>query len=52
MSVDEIAGLQDTVDRAVEFTRSFSHYSQTPVYLAVDLGDVIRSGVPIYGSSF
>jgi signal transduction histidine kinase len=43
-SVDEIAGLQDTVDRAVEFTRSFSHYSQTPVYLAaVDLGDVIRS---------
>ena len=43
-SIDEIAGLQDTVDRAVEFTRSFSHYSQTPVYLAaVDLGDVIRS---------
>ena len=43
-SVDEIAGLQDTVDRAVEFTRSFSHYSQTPVYLAaVDLGDVIGS---------
>ena len=43
VSSDEIAGLQDTVDRAVEFTRSFSHYSQTPVYLAVDLGDVIRS---------
>lgn len=44
VSVDEIAALQDTVDRAVEFTRSFSHYSQTPVYLAaVDLGDVIRS---------
>ena len=43
-SSDEIAGLQDTVDRAVEFTRSFSHYSQTPVYLAaVDLGDVIGS---------
>jgi len=43
-SIDEIAGLQDTVDRAVEFTRWFSHYSQTPVYLAaVDLGDVIRS---------
>jgi signal transduction histidine kinase len=43
-SNDEIAGLQDTVDRAVEFTRLFSHYSQTPVYLAaVDLGDVIGS---------
>ena len=43
-SIEEIAGLQDTVDRAVEFTRSFSHYSQTPAYLAaVDFGDIVRS---------
>jgi len=40
----EIQSLQDTVDQAVEFTRSFSHYTQTPVYLsAVELGEILRS---------
>lgn len=43
-STDEIDTLQETVDRAVEFTRSFSNYSQTPVYLsAVDLSEILRS---------
>jgi signal transduction histidine kinase len=42
-STGEIESLQDTVDRAVEFTRSFSHYSQLPVYLNVDLGEVLRT---------
>ncbi len=43
-SSDEIQSLQDTVDRAVEFTRSFSHYTQAPVYLsAVEIGEILRS---------
>jgi signal transduction histidine kinase len=43
-SSDEIQSLQDTVDRAVEFTRSFSQYIQTPVYVsAVELGEILRS---------
>lgn len=42
-STSEIEGLQDTVDRAVEFTRAFSHYGQLPVYLNVDLGEVLRT---------
>lgn len=42
-STGEIEGLQDTVDRAIEFTRAFAHYSQLPVYLNVDLGDVLRT---------
>ena len=41
---DELESLQDTVDQAVEFTRSFSLYTQIPVYLpAVDLDEIIRS---------
>ncbi len=44
ISLDEIDALQETVDRAVEFTRSFSHFTQPPVHLtAVDLGDIIHS---------
>lgn len=44
ISIDEIDALQETVDRAVEFTRSFSHFTQPPVSLtAVDLGDMIHS---------
>jgi len=42
-SISEIESLQDTVDRAIDFTRAFSHYSQLPVYLNVDLEDVIRT---------
>jgi signal transduction histidine kinase len=43
-SGDELESLQDTVDRAVEFARSFSLYTQIPVYLpAVDLDEIIRS---------
>lgn len=42
-STGEIENLQDTVDRAIEFTRAFSHYSQMPVYLNVDLGEVLRT---------
>jgi len=43
VSPDAIESLQDTVDRAIDFTRAFSHYSQVPVYLNVDLGDVLRA---------
>lgn len=43
-SIEEIEALQETVDRAVEFTRSFSHYSQTPVCSStVDLCEILRS---------
>ena len=42
-SAGEIESLQDTVDRAIEFTRAFSHYSQLPVHLNVDLGEVVRA---------
>lgn len=42
-STGEIESLQDTVDRAIEFTRAFSQYSQLPVYLNVDLGEVLRT---------
>lgn len=41
---NEIETLQETVDRAVEFTRAFMHYSQSPTGLSeVDLGDILRT---------
>ena len=43
-SFDEIDQLQETVDRAVEFTRAFSQYSQTPAQFSeLDLGEILRS---------
>jgi signal transduction histidine kinase len=42
--MDEIEALQQTIDRAVEFTRSFSHYCQPPACAsAVDLAEMLRS---------
>ena len=42
--IDEIESLQQTVDRAAEFTRTFLNYSQTPSSMSeVDLGEVLRS---------
>jgi signal transduction histidine kinase len=42
--IDEIESLQQTIDRAAEFTRTFLHYSQTPSSMSeVDLGEVLRS---------
>jgi signal transduction histidine kinase len=39
----EIETLQETVDRAVEFTRAFMHYGQSPTGLSeVDLGEILR----------
>jgi signal transduction histidine kinase len=41
---NEIETLQETVDRAVEFTRAFMHYSQSATGLSeVDLGDILRT---------
>jgi signal transduction histidine kinase len=41
---NEIETLQETVDRAVEFTRAFMHYSQSPAGLTeVDLGEILRA---------
>ena len=43
-NVEEVEALQQTIDRAVEFTRSFSQFSQPPVcVMAVDLGDILNS---------
>jgi signal transduction histidine kinase len=43
-SINEIEALQETVDRAVEFTRAFLHYSQAPTGPSeVDLGEVLRT---------
>jgi signal transduction histidine kinase len=44
----EIETLQQTIDRAVEFTRSFSTYSQPPACLiVVDLTDVVQSVIAV-----
>jgi len=50
----EIEALQQTVDRAVEFTRAFMHYSQTPTgFSELDLGEmlhaVIDANAPHFG---
>lgn len=43
-SIDEIEAFQQAIDRAVDFTRSFSHYSQPPAYAgAVDLEEILHS---------
>jgi signal transduction histidine kinase len=43
-AINEIETLQETVDRAVEFTRAFMHYSQSPAGLSeVDLGEILRT---------
>jgi len=43
---NEIETLQETIDRAVDFTRAFMHYSQTPTGLSeVDLGEIIRTAI-------
>jgi signal transduction histidine kinase len=43
-TTQEIEALQQTVDRAVEFTRAFMHYSQTPTGLSeLDLGEMLHS---------
>ena len=43
-AIDEIESLQQTVDRAAEFTGTFLHYSQTLRSMSeVDLGEVLRS---------
>jgi hypothetical protein len=53
MNRDEVEGLQQTVDRAVEFTRAFSHYSQPLAALArLDLCDLLLSGVKAMAPAF
>ena len=43
-NIDEIDAVQQAIDRAVEFTRSFSHYSQPPACAsAVDLEEILHS---------
>lgn len=43
-NLDEIETLQLTVDRAVEFTRAFSQYTQPPVFTpSVGLGEILRT---------
>lgn len=43
-TANEIEALQETVDRAAEFTRAFLHYSQASTGVsAVDLGDILRT---------
>ena len=43
-NIDEIESLQQTIDKAVELTRSFSHLSQSLTSpCVVDLGEILRS---------
>jgi signal transduction histidine kinase len=50
--VEEIEALQQTIDRAVEFTHSFSHFSQPPVCtMAVDIGDILSSATKVAASA-
>lgn len=52
-NIDEIESLQLTVDRAVEFTRAFSHYSQAPVLTpAIDLGEILHAVIRSIAPSF
>jgi signal transduction histidine kinase len=45
-SVDEVEALQLTIDRAVEFTRAFSDYSQTAVFApGVDVGQTLQAAL-------
>ena len=44
--IDEVDALQQTVDRAVEFIRSFSNYAHAPAFaIGVDLPEVLRSAI-------
>jgi light-regulated signal transduction histidine kinase (bacteriophytochrome) len=52
-NLDEIEAVQQTIDKAVEFTRSFSHFSQSLVSpSAVDLAEILRSAVRSMAPSF
>jgi signal transduction histidine kinase len=52
MSLDEIEPLQHTVDRAVDFTRSFSHFSQSMAPpAAINLPELLRCVVKSAASS-
>jgi signal transduction histidine kinase len=43
-NLEEIEALQLTVDRAVEFTRAFAHYTQAPMFTpSVELGEILRA---------
>ena len=47
-NVEEVEALQQTIDRAVEFTRSFSHFSQPVGCLTMtDVGDVLSSATKL-----
>ena len=49
----EIEALQQTVDRAVEFTRAFSHYSQPSTGLSkVDICELLRSAARAIAPAF
>jgi signal transduction histidine kinase len=53
MNTDELEALQQTVDRAVEFTRAFSHYTQTIAAISkVDLCELIRSAARAMAPAF
>jgi signal transduction histidine kinase len=52
MSADEIESLQQTVDRAVDFTRSFSHFSQSmAIPVTVNLAELLPCVVKSAASS-
>lgn len=52
-NLDEYEELQKTVDRAVEFTRSFLRYSQSPVLNAsVEIGELLRSLIQSWAPHF
>ena len=52
-NIDEIEALQQTIDRAVEFTRSFSQFCAPPTGAsAVDLADLLRTVIATAGACF
>ena len=50
--VEEVEALQETVDRAVDFTRSFSHFTQPPVCVnGIDIADILSSAIKTAASA-
>ena len=51
-NAEEVDALQQTIDRAVEFIRSFSQFSQPPICtIAVALGDIVDSATKLAASA-
>ena len=51
-NAEEVEAFQQTIDRAVDFTRSFARFSQSPACaIAVDIGDMLNSATKSISSA-